>query len=160
MKPTPTQRLVTHPAWIDFVIWCDARRLFVYKGCADLFRPEIRDYFINFPHMIERTDPLPLIVRHSHVNWDGGFEGMMAINPLTASLVLSTEFKTWAEDLNNWSLDSEILNDFPALMGKAWIHNKGHQGHIEYQDDIRWFRELVNESGEIETIVTPDTPDN
>jgi hypothetical protein len=100
--------------------------------------------------MSENTHPLPLLGRLSRLNWNRDFEGMTMIDPTTETLGLSPQFEAWAKDLNNWWLDIEILIEFPALAGRAWIKVNTLREEMEYEEDLRWFRDLVDDSGEVD----------
>jgi hypothetical protein len=79
-------------------------------------------------------------------------DAMITFNPTLDTLVFSTEFETWAADINNWSLDQAILSKLPALADKAWIKGpvQGKEEAIErdaifFLDDMQSFRDMVDD---------------
>jgi hypothetical protein len=104
-------------------------------------RPDIRDYFINTPAILDDIDILHLITKFTHINWAKTKDSMITVNPTMNSLVLDAGFEAWTRNINNWFLDYAILSELPELVGKAWIKDNKQSG---IQDDTQLFNDLVN----------------
>ncbi|KAF2096146.1 hypothetical protein NA57DRAFT_59203 [Rhizodiscina lignyota] len=135
MKPTPSQIMISHPAWIDYIPW-----------------PEVRDYFITVPYVMDGKEILQLLMRHTHINWAHNMDSMVTFDPIKDTLLLSAKFEIWATDINNWSLDQAILSELPALANKAWIKAivQGEDEAIQrdtlfFLDDMQTFRDAVDD---------------
>ncbi|KAF2809028.1 uncharacterized protein BDZ99DRAFT_521496 [Mytilinidion resinicola] len=104
MRPTPTQIIMPHLAWIDMIPW-----------------PEIRDSFIRYADQLHGMEGLQTFVSNLSVNWTmQGLDVMVAI-PNTNVLALSQVFEAYIRNLDNWSLDPAVLLVYPDLAGMAWF---------------------------------------
>ncbi|KAF2495878.1 hypothetical protein BU16DRAFT_359558 [Lophium mytilinum] len=102
MRPTPTQIIVPHPAWIDMIPW-----------------PEIRDFFIRFADQSHGMEVLQTFVSSLSVNWNSLLSNVAVEIPNTNMLALSQSFEVYIRDLGNWSLDPAVLHVYPDLAGMA-----------------------------------------
>jgi hypothetical protein len=66
---------------------------------------------------------------------------MLCIDPNTDLIALSKEFENWAIDINNWSLDPAVEEQYPTIATMAWVKINGD---MDFQEDMEAFQGLVN----------------
>ncbi|KAF2808511.1 uncharacterized protein BDZ99DRAFT_522054 [Mytilinidion resinicola] len=104
MRPTPSQIIVPHPAWIDLIPW-----------------PEIRDFFIRYADQSHGMEVLETFVSSLSVNWNLLLSDVAVLIPNTNMFALSQSFEVYIRNLDNWSLDPAVLHVYPDLAGMAWF---------------------------------------
>ena len=104
MRPTPLQRRIPHPVWVDFIIWPDARDSMIRSGdysSFELFRYVIGNSItMNWPYP---DDASTCISRSSGGDGDGQ---RLAFNPL---------FEAHLRSLDNYSITQQAAKVFPML---------------------------------------------
>ncbi|CAK7232390.1 hypothetical protein SBRCBS47491_008253 [Sporothrix bragantina] len=127
LHPTPTQRTVAHPIWIDTIVWPAARdRLITQPGlwnnptAFDIFRTALGQVLsVGWPHSL--SDSLTVVPEgngdsSSSVRSEGGGGGRERTNR-TPDYCLSRAFQAHLHDLSNWTVDPSFVDAYPFLRG-------------------------------------------
>ncbi|EPE06652.1 bZIP transcription factor [Ophiostoma piceae UAMH 11346] len=104
MRPTPLQRRIPHPVWVDFIVWPDARDNMIRSGdysSFELFRFVIGNSItMNWPY----PDDASTCISRSRSS--SGDSQRLTFNPL---------FEAHLRNIDNYSITQQAANVFPML---------------------------------------------
>ncbi|KAH8660231.1 hypothetical protein BX600DRAFT_467431 [Xylariales sp. PMI_506] len=105
LRPTTSQLLIQHPAWIDTVGW-----------------PGVRERLIRYMDFKTFPKYASLLNLSFSINWPHNLSGILEKHS-NEGFVVTQDFIRHIRDINNWTVGQALIDAYPFLKGAVNVNN-------------------------------------